>query len=386
MYIGLNNNVLFVTSPPLLDNGLELIMRGKNITNLHVVIYSSGQDFNGTVLKFSESFSQFGFFTYSEVKKYLSHLHILDEYFSCCKSVHFAFFPKKFSFVYFKTLYSLFYFKFSNKIKILHLDDFSGVILPFYIFSFSKKTILNIHDPVPHTGEYAPTRERLKSFLIKFSSHIITFSRYSYGQMNQKYHVEHKSSSLCLLPYKFYSKIYEYKKFEIGIKDDDLVILFFGRLSKYKGLSFLVDAYRNIKRHNQRIRLLIAGKSENHNYVESLQISEQDNIILLNRFITIDEMCSLFSQSSLLVCPYIEASQSGVLMTASAFGIPVLASNVGSFSEYIPLLSNSSIYENSQSGALEDNILRILNNPIIDKRTNFDFEEYDKKLYSLYKK
>ena len=46
-------------------------------------------------------------------------------------------------------------------------------------------------------------------------------------------------------------------------------------------------------------------------------------------------LASLFQQSGLVVCPYTDATQSGVVLTAYAFGRPVLASRVGGLPEYI---------------------------------------------------
>jgi glycosyltransferase involved in cell wall biosynthesis len=51
------------------------------------------------------------------------------------------------------------------------------------------------------------------------------------------------------------------------------------------------------------------------------------------RFITDDEIAAYFRRADLVVLPYREIDQSGVLFTALAFGVPLLLSAVGGFPE-----------------------------------------------------
>lgn len=43
----------------------------------------------------------------------------------------------------------------------------------------------------------------------------------------------------------------------------------------------------------------------------------------------------IYDNTKFVVCPYTDATQSGVLMTANAFNTPVVASSVGAFPEYV---------------------------------------------------
>jgi glycosyltransferase involved in cell wall biosynthesis len=64
--------------------------------------------------------------------------------------------------------------------------------------------------------------------------------------------------------------------------------------------------------------------------------------------------------SSFVICPYKEATQSGVLMTAFACSRTVVASNVGAFSEYITDGVNGKLFEEGNVKELEDAILFLL--------------------------
>jgi glycosyltransferase involved in cell wall biosynthesis len=61
----------------------------------------------------------------------------------------------------------------------------------------------------------------------------------------------------------------------------------------------------------------------------------RERFVVLNERIPDEQVAQLFQEASVVVCPYIEASQSGVLALANAFGKPVVATTVGGIPEMI---------------------------------------------------
>jgi glycosyltransferase involved in cell wall biosynthesis len=113
-------------------------------------------------------------------------------------------------------------------------------------------------------------------------------------------------------------------------------ILFFGRLSPYKGVDDLLQAMPEVFREFPEEQLIIAGKRYpgfdiNENFLNTYK----NNITLIDRHIPNDELAMLIKQAKFIVCPYKDATQSGVLMTAFGLNTPVIATNVGSFPEFI---------------------------------------------------
>ncbi len=53
----------------------------------------------------------------------------------------------------------------------------------------------------------------------------------------------------------------------------------------------------------------------------------------MTRFVSDLELAAVFRRADLVVLPYRESEQSGVLATALAFGKPILATEVGGFAE-----------------------------------------------------
>ena len=132
-------------------------------------------------------------------------------------------------------------------------------------------------------------------------------------------------------------------KRRLGLRDGEKAILFFGRIRPYKGIEYLLDAFRLLSADEQTIyRLIVAGepKKGSEDYLREIQESvqrdfKQGQVILRIQFIPDDEMEVYLKGADVLVLPYKEIFQSGVLFLAYSFGLPVVATDVGSFREEI---------------------------------------------------
>ena len=108
------------------------------------------------------------------------------------------------------------------------------------------------------------------------------------------------------------------------------VILFFGLLRPYKGLDVLLDAFAQV----EGAELWIAGKPR----MDVAPLREKaerakGTVRFVPRFITDDEIPALMRRADIVVLPYLEAEQSGVLYTGLAFGKPMVVSSIGGFTE-----------------------------------------------------
>lgn len=110
-------------------------------------------------------------------------------------------------------------------------------------------------------------------------------------------------------------------------------ILFFGRISKYKGVFNLIDAYVSIKKEISDINLVIAGEGKLSN--DEREKINANGIMLINRFILDEEMVWLFENARSLVLPYIEASQSGIIPISYYYNKPVIVTNLPGLSENV---------------------------------------------------
>ncbi len=105
------------------------------------------------------------------------------------------------------------------------------------------------------------------------------------------------------------------------------VVLFFGLLRPYKGLDVLLEAWRGIG----DAELWIVGMPRMP--LGPLRARATPSVRFLSRFVADAQLPALFRRADLVVLPYREIDQSGVLYTALAFGRPLLLSAVGGFPE-----------------------------------------------------
>jgi glycosyltransferase involved in cell wall biosynthesis len=126
------------------------------------------------------------------------------------------------------------------------------------------------------------------------------------------------------------------QRLRIGL--GERVILFFGAIRPYKGLEYLVTAFLKIAPKYEGYRLIVAGepKKESSQYLSHIRATveaspNRHRVIQRIEFIPDEETELYFKAADVLVLPYTLVYQSGVLFLAYSFGLPVIASDVGSF-------------------------------------------------------
>ena len=200
-------------------------------------------------------------------------------------------------------------------------------------FLRNHKIVTAVHDPEMHAGEKDILFEILTKLCVHNSSNLVVFSSKFVDVCSRKF--SFPKEKICVLKLGGYS----YYKAESYVQNNSPVkfnrILFFGRISEYKGVGVLLEAMKKIKQNNSEIFLRIVGNGS-FSEKEKLLISELGaSVEVVNRWIKDEEVESFFENIDFVVLPYIEASQSGVVMLSYAMGKSVLATNVGALDEQI---------------------------------------------------
>ena len=111
---------------------------------------------------------------------------------------------------------------------------------------------------------------------------------------------------------------------------------------------------------------MIAGKGEDIDKYKQ-KVKFKDNIIFENKRIGNDEVGIFFDTASIVVLPYLEATQSGVIPLAFAYSKPVVATDVGSLSEVVIDKYNGMLIEPNSVDSLVKGILFLIKNENIRK-------------------
>ena len=196
-----------------------------------------------------------------------------------------------------------------QEFDIIHYVEDPSPLFSLLLWFFRKKLVVTIHDGRPHTGDDNRksqfVRRRLKSYVKRFLL------------------LNKKENKLFEMLHMYGNKTLKKQNY----------ILFFGRISPYKGIEYLLKAMRIVHKVLPETRVIIAGKGEYNFDLEPYK--HLDYIEFRNKFIELDELADLIRGAQFTVCPYTEATQSGVVYSSFALNTPVIATRVGGLPEMI---------------------------------------------------
>ncbi|WP_434655852.1 glycosyltransferase family 4 protein [Thermoanaerobacterium thermosaccharolyticum] len=216
--------------------------------------------------------------------------------------------------------------------------------------------IVTIHDPRPHKGEENIILEKISNMSIKQADRVVILSNiFKEIVINLGINPD----KIDVIPHGEFS--YYARKNSTNKKEFKNTILFFGRISKYKGIEVLLRAFKIIKTDIKDAKLMIVGSGDMTEYKEL--IDGLKDIEVINRWVRDEEVGSFFLKADFLVVPYIDASQSGVIPTAYSFSMPVVASRIGGIPEQVDDGKTGFLVEPGDENELAEKCVELLNNP-----------------------
>ena len=323
--------VLYYVHTYFLDSCLETLQSIKHHVDIDLLIEVSPDSRKSTVFELPET-KQFN--RLENLKQILSPdlWHLFQPYFDNLSSVEVLFFKGK-SMIGLDSIKGGFFLGRliqSRNYDVVHFDTASGRAISCLFFLKKNQLALTIHDPIPHVGEESLLLDLVRYFYKRQARSISFYSSYSSG-LFKKYNrrLNGRLTQLRLQPYSF---IAQFKQTPIPHRR---FILFFGQLSYYKGIDLLLEAIPKVLHVYPNEHFVIAGKSNGFVIDKKLLDEYPHHITFIDDYLSVEQLSQLIHASKFVVCPYREATQSGVLMTAFAMGKTVMATNIGAFREYI---------------------------------------------------
>jgi len=240
-----------------------------------------------------------------------------------------------------------------SKPKVLHIlwnnkfEFFDRTILMLYYKVMGKKMALTAHNVNQARRDAKDSWLNRLTLRIQYRlcDHIFVHTNKMKDELCQDFGVSEKAVTVIRHPVNNAFPDTELTATEakqrLGLRDEEKAILFFGRIRPYKGIEYLLDAFRLLDKQAD-YRLIVAGepKKGSEEYLHEIRERvktdfDQGRVVLRIQFIPDDEMELYLKGADVLVLPYKEIFQSGVLFLAYSFGLPVVATDVGSFREEI---------------------------------------------------
>lgn len=236
---------------------------------------------------------------------------------------------------------------------IVQFHEIPDVVTPLQIALFNAftRTVLTVHDPRAHSGRdshLASALYWLRDFGRRRAGAIVVHGGYCHKlfvtdapQLAKR--VVTSTHGVLMVP------VDSIKRSVPGS------LLFFGRMEEYKGLDIVYTAIKILIDRGIPHKIAIAGRGAAMDSYRD-RLSVLSTVTLIPGFVSQDQTTRLFQDSSVVLLPYRDATQSGVLGAAFGNHRPVIASRVGGLPDIIKDRVNGLLIEAGDSLQLADAI------------------------------
>lgn len=218
----------------------------------------------------------------------------------------------------------VFYFNWAEDISTKRFGILQTIALPFLLLLSKvsgKKIVWFVHNNVSHYKRLFLLKKVIIRLMSIFADVILSHSaEITIKVPKERLHV-------------FHHPIEEYRPFFRldGIKFD---LLIWGSVSSYKGVCEFVR-YASKSNSLAKYKIMIAGRFDSNEYYETVTREKSDNIEVVNKMLSDDELDDLFSISKYILFTYTSKSilSSASLCKSLSYGKEVIAPRIGAFKE-----------------------------------------------------
>ena len=164
--------------------------------------------------------------------------------------------------------------------------------------------------------------------------------------------------------FKFKNLTQQEARIALHINEGEKILLFFGFVREYKGLTYLIKAMPQIKNSLDECRLLIVGDFGNSKEKYTSIISDlklESSIQIYDQYIPDFEVEKYFSACDLVILPYESATQSAIAQIAYGFEKPIVATNVGGLPEVVLNGQTGYVIEPRDPQQIAEAVIRFFN-------------------------
>ena len=207
------------------------------------------------------------------------------------------------------------------------------------------KIVWTVHNMGSHEAMYPDLDKKVQNALVELSDGIILQFPGAEDIFREVFPATSQNKTR-IIPHISYIDTYpneisrtEAKK-DLGLDEESFVFLCIGQIRPYKGLSTLFHAFKEIRKTNPRVKLIIAGKfSFGYGFLKrsSLRINAlwKPGVTLMPRFIPDDRLQVFLNAADICVFSYRNVFMSGAVILAESFGVPVIAPRTGCLPDYV---------------------------------------------------
>jgi glycosyltransferase involved in cell wall biosynthesis len=221
---------------------------------------------------------------------------------------------------------------------IVTMGDPLTLLLTWTLRSAHVPYALVVHDAQPHSGDGGVLVLRALRRAARNAEAVVALSESVAGQIRAGWSVA--ADRITVIPHgPFYADADDVSRDAIHDMQrpdhDSPTYLLFGRIRAYKGVKLLLEAWESFAQIHPTAHLVIAGEGSLEDCTAILNRIPSGRVSLRNSWIPDSDVVRLFDDASVVVLPYTDASQSGVIGIAHARGALVVSTDVGGLPEQI---------------------------------------------------
>ena len=257
-----------------------------------------------------------------------------------------------------------------GKFDVIHTDILFVSFQPL-LFLLCKPWIITKHDPFPHSEEVSRITNFYRQLSFKLCHHFVLLNSQQRDKFCKTFKIPKSNVLINRLGIYDNIQVFAQESWQKRKKN----ILFFGRITPYKGLEYLFEAMVEIHKQIPQATLTVAGGG--NYYFDISKYRDLPYIEIINRYVSLDELAKLLYESTIVVCPYKEATQSGVIMTAYSMCKPVVVTNVGGLAEMVDDGKSGIVISPCDIMALQQSLVNLLRDKnVLDKMSDYIKNNY----------
>jgi beta-1,4-mannosyltransferase len=202
--------------------------------------------------------------------------------------------------------------------------------------------VWTVHNVLPHDAQRPELEARLQQGIVDRSTVVHVLTGTTTDAVRDWFTLP--EDRLVHVPHQSYAGAYpdaigrEDARWQLGLDPDEVVYVMLGAIKPYKGSERLLDALDRLRVEDpRRRRLVIAGQPDRTGALDAFldRCELHPNVLLHARTIPAEDMQLFLRAADVAVLPYHRSLNSGVLMLALTFGVPVVAPAVGGIAELV---------------------------------------------------
>ena len=223
-------------------------------------------------------------------------------------------------------------------------------------------------------GVYRILLKRLDCLVAKLSTNITVVSKTERDFLIEEGVISSEKSTVLangsisgvdLNRFKFDRVVRENLRFQLDIKENEIIFLYVGRINKDKGVAELFGAFNSLIEEIDNVRLLVVGVNEDDCYINNV-MNKFPNLSGYVKFVSYTSKPEEYmSASDVLVLPSYREGFGMVVIESAAVGIPSIGSDIYGIQDAIVNNITGLLFEVGNTKALSESMKLLSQNSLM---------------------